>query len=104
METFVFIKKYLVEMGIDDPLNRSSSLIAKNYIIIIVSILCMTTNIVYFFHDATEFEDYVDLIYAFSTAALCFVVYVIMIWKRRNVFESINGFEQLINSSKYTSS
>lgn len=100
MEIFILIKKYLVEMGIDShQSSQMHSFNAKNCTMIIMSILCMTTNIVYIIHDAT-FEEYVDVIYAFSTSAICFAVYNIMIWKKARIFETINGFEKLINNSE----
>lgn len=64
------------------------------------SMLSLTSNIKYFFYVANEFEEYTYVVYIFSTGAVSFLIYTMLVWKMEKLFEIFNDFEKLIDDSE----
>lgn len=103
MKIFQSIQRNFATLDITVSQSREPSLISRKHLIICV-ILCanICTNVVSIISLAESFDEYTFCIYGSFTLTMTGVEFIIHIWKMRQLFQFIENFEQLIETSELT--
>lgn len=103
MKIFQSIQRNFATLDITVSQSREPSLISRKHLIICV-ILCanIVTNVVSIISLAESFDEYTFCIYGSFTLTMTGMEFIIHIWKMRQLFQFIENFEQLIETSELT--
>lgn len=102
MKVFSIIRRRLAAVGIASS-NRSNRKYPINGRIILGFLILgfiFSSQFVYTLYVANGLMEYVEVVGATSASALVFVAFTDIVFKQRLLFESIDGLEKLIESSK----
>lgn len=101
MKTFDSIKQHFVILGFTSSQSTRKDLLKLQNILFFFFLgvyLILTT--VFAYYEAHSFEQYVDSLYAISSALVCIDVFGICFWEMPNLYRFMNSLECTINESK----
>lgn len=101
MKIFQSIQRHFTVLGITVHQSREQSPISiKQLIVILIFVLNSGTQVMSIAFVAEEFEEFTFSIYALFTLTMCVIEFGILIWKMKQLFQFIENFENLIESSE----
>lgn len=102
MKIFQSHAKNLAILGITahQSMQRYPFLNARTVVSTVIFILCVIVNAVFLLFVASNFDEYTNSIYVVLTVLIVFNVFVIHIWKMKELFETMKTIENLIQKSK----
>lgn len=101
MEVFKLIQVYFIELGVNANQSvRSHPFNAKNVMVLIIFILSILSNLIYLIGFATTFEEYTSCLNLIASLVVCFMVFAIIVWKMKELFEFIKLLDHMIQKSK----
>lgn len=86
---------------IDQPIRNYYALNKRNLQAFIMLSLAITSSIVYFFHVAKEIDEFTISFFVTTSFIVIAIVYGIVLWNRKSIFELVNVVEKLVNESMY---
>lgn len=98
MIIFKDIKNYYAIAGLNPnhptckhPFNKK--IVTVGFGFSVAAFLCL----MFFFCVASSFEEYSSLLYLLSTGNFTVFCFIILVWKRKNLFEFVKSIEDLID-------
>lgn len=98
MKIFESIIKYFAAIGITA---QSRPFNMQNLLTFVVFAIMMVVVGEFLFFEASSFREYTESIYISSIIFTIFVTFLFIIWKRENIFQFIDCFEKIAETSKY---
>lgn len=102
-ELFKFTQKFFQDIGIDPPPSNQthSRITSKNWIFLSPLVQFLISSAAYLLIEANSIIEYGIVFSNCLSAAICIILYLILIWRMNFFLSYIENCEQFIANSKY---
>lgn len=101
MKLFQSFQNNSAYLGLNsDQMEKGHPFNTKNVMCLILIGYASISNIIYLFNSASSISDNMYSVYMASMTIGVFLVYSIVVWKMKSLFQFINDLEELVELSK----